>query len=198
MLRKIESWLKKNLKKKEEAKIQRGLQIQNHIVDINGTDYYFGKGSITDIPDIVNVEEEVYDKKAAWDRERFLNDLKKHKNSLYMVIRKADELIAFVGCYISRDSKNCHVENIAVLPKFQNRGLGYFLLTMVIRRARLMKLRSVSVETRLSNIKVQDLNRDLGFIQVGIDPDYYNDGEDAVVMKLDLSKQKVAPNNFGR
>lgn len=52
---------------------------------------------------------------------------------------------------------------MAVDPDFQSRGLGYFLITKIIKKARQMEFKSMSLEVRISNFHAQRLYEDLGF-----------------------------------
>ena len=80
-----------------------------------------------------------------------------------------------------------HVKDIAVHPDARGEGLGRTLLerglfTLAVDGASLVKL-----EVRESNDAALALYRDVGFESLRRIPRYYEDGEDALVMVLDVA-----------
>ncbi|UDM31847.1 ribosomal protein S18-alanine N-acetyltransferase [Lentilactobacillus laojiaonis] len=189
MLRKFKKWYKKNFYDKDARLRERYLDIKNHDVVINGTTYFLAKAMIPDIPEILGIERSVYGGQTPWDEVAFQNELKRKEDRLYFVLRRNDILAAFIGCSLNNDAKDCHITNVAVAPHFQNHGLGYFLVTTTIKKARQMECKQVTLEVRISNLNAQKLYHDLGFKDAGIKKNYYyGDHEDALNMVLDLTK----------
>lgn len=78
-----------------------------------------------------------------------------------------------------------HVANLAVAPKFRQRGLGRRLLGHVLVRATEKGMQSASLEVRAGNRIAQNLYESFGFVEVGRRKRYYsNNREDAVLMQL--------------
>lgn len=79
--------------------------------------------------------------------------------------------------------EDAHITNIAVIPEYQGRGVGSFLLTEIEQYARKNKCDRISLEVRLSNRDAQRLYRQLGFVSRAIKTAYYTEGnEDALDM----------------
>jgi ribosomal-protein-alanine N-acetyltransferase len=79
------------------------------------------------------------------------------------------------------------VHNLAVHPAWRRRGIGRSLLEAIISEARGLGLRRVTLEVRKSNQVAQRLYESLGFVAQAVRKGYYSDdGEDAVVMAVDL------------
>jgi ribosomal-protein-alanine N-acetyltransferase len=79
-----------------------------------------------------------------------------------------------------------HVRDIAVRPSARGEGTGRLLLTRGLERLRRGGAATVKLEVRESNDPARSLYRDLGFAPARRFPRYYEDGEDALVMTLDL------------
>jgi len=80
-----------------------------------------------------------------------------------------------------------HILNIATDPLHRRRRVARRLMVAALEQGRARGARLVTLEVRRSNLPAITLYRDLGFRAVGIRPNYYADeGEDAVVMNLDL------------
>jgi ribosomal-protein-alanine N-acetyltransferase len=80
------------------------------------------------------------------------------------------------------------IHNLAVHPDFRRRGIGKTLLEAVIDEARRHAVDRVTLEVRKSNEAAKKLYQVLGFSAKGLRKGYYSDdGEDAVIMALDLA-----------
>jgi [ribosomal protein S18]-alanine N-acetyltransferase len=81
------------------------------------------------------------------------------------------------------------IHNLAVHPSHRRQGLGRLLLQAVIDEARREGRQRITLEVRKSNESAQRLYQSTGFVQRGIRRGYYSDdGEDAVVMVLELGR----------
>jgi len=76
--------------------------------------------------------------------------------------------------------------SLAVDPKYQNRSVGSNLLKEIINIFRKEGVIEIILEVKMDNIKAKRFYERLGFSQFGIAEKYYNDGQDARLMKLKL------------
>ncbi|WP_367295283.1 ribosomal protein S18-alanine N-acetyltransferase [Levilactobacillus yonginensis] len=190
MLKKFKVWYKNIFGSRNELAREEAMDVKNHRVEIRDVTYFVAKALFTDIPEMIEIEKAVYAGKAPWDSTAFANELRREKDRLYLVVRKDDRLLAFIGSTFDDRTRDAHITNIAVLPEFQSRGLGRFLLGVMIKKARQMGYKSVSLEVRVSNQNAQKLYRELNFEQSGIKRGYYfGDHEDAADMTLYLNDE---------
>ena len=85
-----------------------------------------------------------------------------------------------------------HLIDLAVDPAFRRRGIARLLLETLVTGATAAGSAVVLLEVRQSNLAALALYAALGFTQTDVRRAYYSDnGEDAVVMRLDLSKPRV-------
>lgn len=97
----------------------------------------------------------------------------------------APEAVAFALAWRAADER--HLLDLAVDPAWRRRGLGRLLLAAVIEEARANGGRLVLLEARASNDAALTLYRSAGFFVTDVRRAYYSDnGEDAVVMRLEL------------
>ncbi|GAA3614540.1 ribosomal protein S18-alanine N-acetyltransferase [Secundilactobacillus similis DSM 23365 = JCM 2765] len=187
MLKKFKNWYRQ-IFQVQEAKYQDVLDIKNHEVQIQDVDYFLAKAQFTDIPEMLGIERAVYGGKTPWDSAAFASELRRETDRLYLVMRRHDRLLAFIGCTFNEVKSDAHITNIAVVPDYQSRGLGHFLIQIMIKKAQHLGLNQLSLEVRRSNVRAQALYQDLGFTKAGIKKGYYfGDHEDAVDMVLTLS-----------
>jgi ribosomal-protein-alanine N-acetyltransferase len=81
-----------------------------------------------------------------------------------------------------------HVKDLAVRPDARGVGLGRRLLSQAIRRMATDGAALVKLEVRASNDPALALYRDEGFELLRRVPGYYEDGETALVMVLDVDE----------
>ncbi|HIW72305.1 MAG TPA: ribosomal protein S18-alanine N-acetyltransferase [Candidatus Levilactobacillus faecigallinarum] len=195
MLKKFKTWYK-NVFGSRELEREEALGVKNHSVVIRDVSYFVAKAMFTDIPEMIEIERAVYAGKAPWDSTAFANELRREKDRLYLVIRRNDQLLAFIGSTFDERTQDAHITNIAVLPDYQDRGLGRFLMSIMIKKAQQLDYKTVSLEVRVSNQQAQHLYGELDFKQTGIKRGYYfGDHEDAADMVLDLETVAVAADN---
>jgi len=94
-------------------------------------------------------------------------------------------VVGFVIFWIVHDE--LHILNVATAPEHRNRGVARVVLEATLDAGRRRRCTLATLEVRRSNAAALGLYRDFGFRPVGIRPNYYVDeGEDAIVMVLDL------------
>ncbi|QKY20063.1 ribosomal protein S18-alanine N-acetyltransferase [Halolamina sp. CBA1230] len=81
-----------------------------------------------------------------------------------------------------------HLKDIAVHPEAQGEGVGRALLRRVLFTLAVAGAAVVKLEVREENDVAQSLYEDVGFERVRRVPAYYDDGEDAYVMVLDVAE----------
>ncbi|WP_240318900.1 GNAT family N-acetyltransferase [Halorussus rarus] len=79
-----------------------------------------------------------------------------------------------------------HVKDIAVHPDHRGEGAGATLLERALGVLEARGARSVKLEVRSSNDRAVSLYRDFDFEFLRTIPRYYDDGEDALIMVVDL------------
>jgi ribosomal-protein-alanine N-acetyltransferase len=85
-----------------------------------------------------------------------------------------------------------HIKDLAVHPDARRQGLGRILLRRALWTLRADGAALVKLEVRAGNDAAKALYRDEGFAPLRHIPRYYQDGDDADVMVLDLSEWRPA------
>jgi len=107
----------------------------------------------------------------------------------FLVADDGDHVVGFVvGDRIPNHGEALgHVKDLAVHPQRRGDGIGRLLLSTAIERLRERGVVSVKLEVRESNDAARSLYDSFGFRALRRVPRYYDDGEDAIVMLLDLT-----------
>lgn len=98
---------------------------------------------------------------------------------------ETNETVGFALAWRAADER--HLLDLAVDTACRRRGVGRLLLDTVIEEARANAARLLLLEARASNAAALGLYRSAGFFVTDVRRAYYSDnGEDAVVMRLEL------------
>lgn len=133
-----------------------------------------------DLDRVVEIEAEAYPK--PWSRRMFDEELA-NPLTVAVVAEIGGAIAAYALGWVIVD--DLHVNNVAVAPDHQRRGIGEATLRSLFAAAAARGARKATLEVRPSNAPAMALYRRLGFREVGRRPRYYDDGEDAVLMWLD-------------
>jgi len=85
--------------------------------------------------------------------------------------------------------REAKIISFAVKREFRGKGIGTKLLKAAIERCKRRGKERILLEVRVSNSIAQRLYKKNGFKIIDVIPNYYNDGEDAYLMALDLRGQ---------
>ncbi|VVB86300.1 putative N-acetyltransferase [uncultured archaeon] len=92
-------------------------------------------------------------------------------------------IVGFMG-----SEETGRIFSLAVDPEFQNRKIGSLLLKEMIDVFRKARAGEIILEVRESNTKAERFYERHGFYRIGIAREYYNNGENAKLMKLNIGK----------
>jgi ribosomal-protein-alanine N-acetyltransferase len=150
--------------------------------------------------EIVSMQEENLDEVLAietlsfpypWKRNQFEEELlfAHSYNLLAMVDLHGKKKVAgYICCWIVADE--IHILNLASHPDFRRQGVATILFHSLFNSVlRGKKITLVTLEVRRFNTSALQLYKKLGFVVKGIRKGYYPEGEDAVVMELELSEK---------
>jgi ribosomal-protein-alanine N-acetyltransferase len=141
----------------------------------------------SDVARVVDIEKDGF--KHPWSAELLHRELH-HDWSTALVATEArpdggEAVIGFIVFWLVHDE--VHVLNVAVAASARRRGVARLLMEEAAARGRAAGARLATLEVRRSNEAALTLYRRLGYRQVGVRTNYYVDeGEDAIVMVLDL------------
>ena len=118
-----------------------------------------------------------------WDL-NMLDGCFKADNFFGLVEESNGEIIGYCGSVF--DLWEAEILLVAVSPDHRRRGIARNLLSAVIDKYKKAGKEAVFLEVRRSNIAAQALYYELGFKQVGEREKYYQNTEDALVLKKSL------------
>jgi len=134
----------------------------------------------SDIDEIVNYENEYFHNFTTY--EKIIEDI---NNSLYQYYVLANaEIYGYV--FVLVDEDKVQINSLVVVEKWRNKGYGKILLNNLLTKLKEIQIREITLEVRPSNIAALKLYNKFGFKQVAVRKNYYNNGEDALLMYKNL------------
>ncbi len=119
-----------------------------------------------------------------WSSRFFLQELKVPCARSLVALLEGKPVGYIIYCLLPGE---VDIHNLAVMPVHRRQGVGRALLRAVIEEGKQRGSDRVRLEVRKSNEAAQRLYYSLGFKPAGVRKGYYSDdGEDAVIMVLDL------------
>ena len=119
-----------------------------------------------------------------WSRELFEEELKR-KLAHYFMVEEEGETAGYMGYWEAPEE--AHIINLAIGPKFRQRGLGTRMIEHCLQFAAKRGARLATLEVRESNGAARRLYEKCGFRIVAIRKKYYSDNlENAVVMLREI------------
>jgi ribosomal-protein-alanine N-acetyltransferase len=125
----------------------------------------------------------------------FFMNLYKRFPETFIVAEANREIVGYIMCRIETGipsfkllgiTRRGHVISIAVLPRHQQKGIGYALMREATQAMVNYKAKECYLEVRTSNIPAVELYKKLGFEIARTARNYYANGEDAFVMAKQL------------
>jgi ribosomal-protein-alanine N-acetyltransferase len=140
-----------------------------------------------DMPEVMEIERVAFTN--PWSPELLRRELTHDWSTILLAEEEVApgmrRLLGFAIFWVVHDE--LHILNVAVDPSQRRRGVARAVMDATLERGRQRRCVMATLEVRRSNEAALSLYRNLGFRAVGVRPNYYVDeGEDAIVMILDL------------
>jgi len=138
---------------------------------------------VEDIPQVLAIERDLFP--VPWSEDAFLLEVTSPRISRSFVAEMEGKVVGYLVSWFVEDE--VHLVNIAVARSHQRRGIGSALLGHLLSLALVEGQAFVTLEVRVSNRRAQRFYERFRFRSVALRKGYYTDnGEDALVMELDL------------
>lgn len=131
-----------------------------------------------DIDAIVEGEKKIFGDTLGYDY--LLSELEINPFSQYLVLEIGGQVKGYIGLWIA---DNMQILNFYVDKEYQNMGYGSMMMDFVIKVCEKSKVTSLTLEVRESNEKAIRLYKKFGLKEVAIRKNYYNNGENAILME---------------
>lgn len=130
--------------------------------------------------DVIECLEQTLFGASAWHREDLFRDIKENPFSYYYVVEVNQKIVGYCGVMILYE--NAEILTIGVQKDSRRCGYGKMMMTKMIEQSIKNGAENMSLEVRVSNESAISLYESFGFVKAAIRSQYYQDGEDAILM----------------
>ncbi len=139
-----------------------------------------------DLEEVVAIEKVSF--QHPWSRDHIRNEIHSAL-SFPLLARLADGACAGYICPMLVLDEG-QILNVAVHPSFRGKGIGKLLVLAALEEFRKRGASFVALEVRPSNAAAIALYRHVGFVATGRRKRYYENGEDAILMSIEMNEWK--------
>ena len=137
------------------------------------------KGCYKDLQSILFIAAHIF-KKEQWSRNMLEEELVSSPDRISWVATYNKEILGYLMIRYLKNEIN--IMNMAVTHLFQRKGIGRLLINHMIKDFPMYT--SIFLEVKKGNFPAINLYSSVGFKQVGLRRNYYQDGKDAILMHL--------------
>lgn len=138
--------------------------------------------TIEDLDAVMEIERRVFID--PWSRKSYEFEIIENQYSLPLVLEYGGNIVGYAVVW--QVYEEFHIASLAIAPDQQGRGWGKYLLATLLKLAD--NADYALLEVRPSNTRAIRMYEQFGFTCLGIRKRYYQNGEDAVVMRKMLQK----------
>ncbi len=143
------------------------------------TSWMLGHMTADDVPAVAALEAENFSR--PWSYEAFL-DLLSDENYIVLLAKERERVLGY--CVLLCTGDEADITNVCTAPAARRRGVGEALLTALIEAGKERGVTEIFLEVRESNVPARSLYEKLGFEEIGLRKNYYEEPkEHAVIMK---------------
>lgn len=137
-----------------------------------------------DVPQIAAIEAQCFD--PPWSADDYFGELGKAHARLAVAAAGSanDQIVAFISYWVVADE--IQLLKLATALAWRRQGIALQLVDWMLAEAATTRARLVTVELRARNFAALRVYHYCGFSEKYVRSGYYSDGEDAVVMELEL------------
>ncbi len=138
--------------------------------------------TLDDLPALMAIEQDAY--KNPWNERMMRGEVSENSHAHVTVMDYNNVVIGYACFWIIDDE--AMLNKLTITRPLQGKKLGQLLLQDTIDRVKSANCQRITLEVRVSNVTAQAVYLKAGFERIGIRKKYYDDGEDAQVMLLQL------------
>lgn len=142
---------------------------------------------LDDLEQVMTIEEANFS--VPWTETGFFTFLLR-EDTLFLVAEEGEKILGYCGVVTVQDEGD--ITNVAVEKNSQNQGIGKKLLEEMFQRTQKAGVCRLFLEVRAGNAAALHLYEKMGFVQMGIRKNYYEQPvEDGVVMKREKAPDTI-------
>lgn len=137
---------------------------------------------LSDLPEVMEIEKVSFPQ--PWP-ETYLKKLYKERVQDFLVAEVSRKVVGYILGYVKPD-KSGSIKTLAVAPDYRRQGIGKKLVNFIIQKLKKKGIKEIFLHTRIKNRVASSFYKKLGFRTIKIIKRYFQNGEDAYLMRKEL------------
>lgn len=140
-----------------------------------------------DLPVLASYEKQLFPY-SPWSTSQFKEEFAGIPTTRFMAIAESDNsIIGYCGVFLPAPGVAADVLTVAVLPEYRRQGIAREFMRQIENWAQERGASAMMLEVEKSNTAAIELYKSLGYMQISVRMDYYGPGQDAFVMRKEIS-----------
>ena len=140
-----------------------------------------------DIPVLATYEKELFPY-SPWSTSQFKEEFAGIPTTRFMsVAEDGNTIVGYCGVFLPAPGIEADILTVAVLPAYRRRGIAKEFMRQIEEWAREREASAMMLEVEIKNEAAITLYQSLGYMKISVRMDYYGPGQDAHVMRKELS-----------
>ena len=124
---------------------------------------------------------------AAWTTENFQTEAAQKTSKIFILIETENDKKTVLGfCAIRFAFETAEITNFAVSPQAQRKHFGTEIFVHTLKFLKEKGVKEITLEVSSKNTPAQEFYKKFKFTNVNTRKNFYNTGEDALILKLNL------------
>ena len=140
-----------------------------------------------DIPVLVSYDKDLFPY-SPWNSAQFKEEFAGIPTTRHFVVAESDNtIVGYAGVFLPGSDIEADILTVGVVPEFRRRGIARRLIEDLEKWCVEHKAKAMMLEVETTNVSAFNLYQSLGYMKISVRMDYYGPGNDAYVMRKELT-----------
>ena len=140
-----------------------------------------------DIPVLVSYDKDLFPY-SPWNSAQFKDEFAGIPTTRHFVVAESDNaIVGYAGVFLPGPDIEADILTVGVIPEFRRQGIARHLIEELEAWCAEHKAKAMMLEVETTNESAFNLYQSLGYMKISVRMDYYGPGNDAYVMRKELT-----------
>jgi ribosomal-protein-alanine N-acetyltransferase len=141
--------------------------------------------NVFDLPVFVSLDKELFPY-SPWSASQYKEEFSSPTRHFVVAVDVDQSIIGYAGVF-APGAAEADILTVGVVPEHRGKGVAKALMALITDWAKEQGTTSMMLEVKTDNLEAIGLYESLGYLKLNTRKDYFGQGLDALVMRLELS-----------
>jgi ribosomal-protein-alanine N-acetyltransferase len=138
-----------------------------------------------DLPVFVSLDKQLFPY-SPWSASQYKEEFSSPTRHFVVALDEAQNILGYAGVF-APGAAEADILTVGVVPEHRGKGVAKALMALITDWAKAQGTTSMMLEVKTDNLEAIGLYESLGYLKLNTRKDYFGQGLDALVMRLELS-----------